>query len=226
MRTEVKYGPSFSVASVGLDPSESIKAEAGAMVGMSGNVEIQTSTGGGIGGALKRSFLGGESFFVNTFTAGQSMPGEVLIAPPVPGDIVVWPLQDQALLVQSGSFLASSEGIEVDTSWAGAKGFFSGEGFFLLRITGMGELIVSSYGAIHGVDVDAGQTYVVDTGHVVAFSEHMPYSVRRVGGWKSTFLSGEGLVVDFTGPGRLYLQTRSLESLASALLPFLPKNND
>jgi uncharacterized protein (TIGR00266 family) len=129
------------------------------------------------------------------------------------------------LLVQSTSYLASSPQLTVDTRWAGAKGFFAKEGLFLLKISGLGHLFVSSYGAIHEVVLGAGQSYTLDNGHMVAFDESVSYNVRRVGGVKSTLFSGEGLVCTFTGPGRVFLQTRSEDSFLSWLIPHLPKNN-
>ncbi len=155
--------------------------------------------------------LGGESFFINTYTAWGS-PGEVTVGPSLPGDIVHLALTGQTVFVQSGSYLACGTGIEVDTEWGGAKTFFSSEGLFLLKCSGAGNLIVSSDGAIKQLDLAAGQIYRMDTGHMVAFSEGTGCEVQKVGGWKSTLLSGEGLVVNLTGPGRVWMQTRSPSS--------------
>jgi uncharacterized protein (TIGR00266 family) len=224
VETEVKYGPSFALATVHLAPGETVKAEAGAMVAMSNTVGIQTDTQGGFMKGLRRSVLGGESFFMNTFTANG--PGaEIALAPSLPGDIVEWPLQGQTVFLQSGSYLASSADIDVDSKWGGAKTFFSREGLFMLRVGGVGKVLVSSYGAIHGIDLAPGQTYTVDTGHMVAWSESVRYEVHKVGNWKSTLLGGEGLVVSLTGPGRIYVQTRSPEALVAWLIPQLPKSN-
>ena len=223
MRHEVKYRPSYALALIDLEPGESIQAEAGAMVSMSSTIEMQTSTRGGMLSGLKRSVLGGESFFINTFRAAQG-EGQVTVAPPLPGDIVALELTgSQTLMVQSGSFLAATEGVNVDTKWGGAKSFFSGEGLFLLRCTGQGTIWISSYGAIHEIDLAVGEPYVVDTGHMVAFDDSVGYDVGRSGGWKSTLFSGEGLVVRLTGPGRFYMQTRSADSFLSWLIPKLPK---
>ena len=144
------------------------------------------------------------------------------IAPALPGDIMALELTGQALLIQSGSFLAATPEIDIDTKWGGGKTFFSREGLFLLRCTGTGTLCLSSYGAIHLVELDAGQRYVVDTGHMVAFDDTVTYDVGRVGSWKLTLLGGEGLVVKLTGPGRFYLQTRNPESFVEWLVPKLP----
>ncbi len=220
MHHDVKYRPAYALALIDLDAGESIQAETGAMVSMSSTIRMETSARGGVLSGLRRSVLGGESFFVNTFRA--ETPGQVTVAPALPGDIVALDLTGQTLLVQSGSFLAATEGIEVDTKWGGAKSFFSREGLFLLKCRGHGTLWVSSYGAIHEIDLGASEPYIVDTGHMVAFDESVGYDVGRAGGWKSTLLGGEGLVVHLTGPGRFYMQTRSADSFLDWLIPKLP----
>jgi uncharacterized protein (TIGR00266 family) len=187
---------------------------------MSDGVQIETKGKGGFLKALKRSVLGGESFFQNTFTAPAG--GEVTFAPPLPGDIVPLQLSGQTIFAQGGAYLAGSPSLETDTKWGGAKTFFSKEGFFLLKIGGSGELFLTSYGAIYPLQLAAGQSYIVDTGHVVAFDEGVQYNVTRVGGLKSTLFSGEGLVCRLTGPGRIWVQTRSIDSYLAWLIPHLP----
>jgi uncharacterized protein (TIGR00266 family) len=224
MQTEVLYSPAYAAARLTLAQGETVRAEAGAMLAMSPGITLETSTQGGLLKGLKRSVLGGESFFMNTFTA-QADGAELFVAPSLPGDMVAWPHQG-TLYVQSGSFVACSGPMQVDTEWGGAKTFFSREGLFMLRISGEGQLVLSSYGAIHAVDLQPGQTYTVDTGHMVAWTEGIQYAVRKVGGWKSTFFSGEGLVCDLTGPGRIYLQTRSQDAFLDWLIPRLPSQNN
>jgi uncharacterized protein (TIGR00266 family) len=221
MRTEITFSPAFAMATVHLDQGESVKAEAGAMMAMTPSVEIQTSTKGGVLKGLKRSVLGGESFFMNTFTA-TGPDAQVVVAPALPGDIITWPLTGNTVFLQSGSYLASPDAIDVDTKWGGAKTFFSREGLFMLKCAGTGDLVVSSYGAIHAIDLAAGQQYVVDSGHMVGWEEAVTYEVRKAGNWKSTILGGEGLVVALTGPGRIYVQTRSQDSFLDWLIPKLP----
>ena len=114
--------------------------------------------------------------------------------------------------------MASTKEVKVDTRWQGAQGFFAGEGLFMLQCSGTGDLWISSYGAIHAVDIRG--SYVVDTGHIVAFEESLDFNVKSVGGIKSLLFSGEGLVCEFTGRGRLWLQTRCSLSLVSFLHPF------
>ena len=222
MQIEIRYQPSYSLALVTLDEGETIRTESGSMVGMSPDLVMETAASGGLLKSLSRSLLGGESFFLNTYTAKQQ-GDSVALAPPLPGDIAVIDVEEgQELLVQSGSFLASSAGVQVDTKWSGAKTFFGGEGLIMLRVSGQGKLIISSYGAIHAIELAEGQSYVIDTGHLVSFNANMSYQVKKVAGWKSTLFSGEGLVAELAGPGRLTLQSRSQDSFLSWLIPKLP----
>ena len=217
MDYEILHKPSYALARVRLNQREQLQAETGAMVSMSDSIKMDTSTRGGIFGGLRRSVLGGESFFVNTFTAEQA--GEVTLAPSLPGDIEALELQGETVLVQSGSFLAATMNIEVDSQWGGARSFFSREGLFLLRCSGRGLLFVSSYGAIHRIDLGRGERYTVDNGHMVAFDDSVRYEVGRSGGWKTTLLGGEGLVCKLEGPGRFFMQTRSQDAFIDWLTP-------
>jgi uncharacterized protein (TIGR00266 family) len=219
MDHEIEFKPSYSLLSLSLDAGESVRAEAGAMVSYDEGIGIETGATGGVLGSLKRSVLGGESFFQNTFTAAE--PGEVTLAPALPGDVERIDL-DGELYVQSGSYLASDTGIDLDTKFGGGRTFFGGEGLFLLHLAGEGPAFVSSYGAIREVGLAEGQKYTVDTGHIVAFDGTATFDVTRVGGLRSTLFSGEGLVCTFTGPGRVWLQTRSPEAFLAWLIPNLP----
>jgi uncharacterized protein (TIGR00266 family) len=223
MQAEILYRPSYSMAVVNLAPGEEIRVESGALVSMTEGMRLQTRMEGGLLRSLSRSFFGGESFFLNVYQA-PDFGGQINLAPTLPGDMMILKLQDESLLVQGGSYVASSMGVEVDTSWSGAKTFFASEGLIMLRARGSGLLILSSYGAIHPIDLAQGQRYTVDTGHLVSFTEGMGFNVRTVGGVRSTLFSGEGLVVDLTGPGRVYMQTRSEDALLSWLAPLLPDN--
>ncbi len=216
MEVEILYQSTSAVAKVTLAKGEKIQAETGSMAAMSSNLMMETDAEGGLVQSLSRALLSGESFFINTYTAKEN--GEyVFLAPSMPGDISIIELNNQSLLVQSGSFMASSDEIEIETKWEGAKSFFAGEGLVMLDIRGTGTLLISSFGAIHKVELKAGETIVVDTGHLVAFDPEIQYRIKRVAGLKSTLLSGEGLVVELTGPGELYMQTR-VESLFFASL--------
>ncbi|MBO0727213.1 MAG: TIGR00266 family protein [Blastocatellia bacterium] len=222
---EVLYQGAFALAVVKLQAEQSIHAEAGAMVTMSGNVELQSQMQGGIMGALKRA-VGGETAFVSTFTA-RGGPGEVSFAPGSPGDIAAIELNGQTFFVQSSSYLAGDTSLSVDTRWGGARSFFGGEGLFVLQIQGAGLLLVSSFGSIHRKQLNYGERYVVDTGHLVAWEGHMQYELRKASaaGWFRSLVSGEGIVAEFTGPGEILIQTRNLAAFAGMLKPFFPTQN-
>lgn len=222
MQSRVEFGPAFAVTIVDLAPGEKITSEAGAMVSMSSDMEIDTGSRGGFFGGLRR-MVGSESFFMNTYTAGRS-GGEIVFAPALAGDMQIIQMTGETLTVQSGSYVASDERIEVDTSWGGSRSFFGGEGLFMLKISGQGDLILSSYGAIRKIALDGSRKMSVDTGHIVAFTEGLNFNVRKVGGLKSTLFSGEGLVAEFEGAGDLYMQTRSQDAFLSWLVPLLPSS--
>ncbi len=220
-RYEVLHQPSFSLAVVQLQAEQSIQAESGAMVSMSANIELQSQMKGGLLGALKRA-AGGESAFVSTFTA-RGGPGEVTLAPGAPGDIAAIELSNQTFFVQSSSYLAGDASLTVDTKWGGAKSFFAGEGLFVLLVEGHGLLLVSSFGAIHRKRLQAGERYVVDTGHLVAWEGTTQYTLRKAAaGFFGSMMSGEGIVAEFTGPGEILIQTRNLAALAGLMKPFFP----
>lgn len=220
MKYEVKYAPSFSLLEIQLENEESLRAEPGAMVSMSSNIEIESKlSGGGLFGALK-SVMGGESAF-STYFGAKGGPGEITLAPRALGDILSLELKDQAIFVQSGSFLAGGKNLNIDTKWGGGGTFFGGEGLFLLKISGTGPLFLASFGAIHKKSLAAGERYIVDTGHIVAFSDSVQFSLKKAAkGLISSFTSGEGIVAEYVGPGDLYLQSRHVGSFAQWIAPF------
>ena len=223
-RYEVLHQPSFSLAVLQLQAEQSIQAEAGAMVSMSANIELQSQMKGGLFGAIKRA-AGGESAFVSTFTA-RGGPGELTLAPGAPGDIAAIELEGQSFFVQSSSYLAGDSTLTIDTKWGGAKSFFAGEGLFVLMVQGRGLLLVSSFGAIHRKKLMPGEQYVVDTGHLVAWEGTTQYTLRKAAsGFFRSLMSGEGIVAEFTGPGELLIQTRNLAALAGLLKPFFPSQS-
>lgn len=221
MNIEIVHRPSYSLAVARLDPNERIRAETGAMVSMSGGVDIETKAEGGIMKSLGRALLGGESFFQNFFVASPQ-GGEVTLAPELPGDMMLIEMKGEKLMIQAGSYVASESGVEL-TAKISVKAFMAAEGISMLEASGTGKLLVSSYGAIFEHQIGAGEKYVVDTSHLVAFDAGMGVQPKAVGGIKSTLFSGEGLVVELTGPGALYMQTRSPQALINWIIPQLPK---
>ncbi|NMM88261.1 TIGR00266 family protein [Rhodococcus sp. SRB_17] len=223
MKTEISCGPAFALAEISVPAGGSVRVEAGAMAMMRGDIAITTSTRGGFMKGLRRS-LGGSSFFVNDFSSDRG--GVVGVAGALPGDIVETTIDEGTpLLVQSGCWLASDATVDVDSKWGGSKGFFSGAGLVLLRCSGRGEILLSSYGAIRPVTLATEETMTLDSGHVVAFDESVQYRIRKAGGWKSMILGGEGIVTEFTGPGRVWMQTRSATDLVDWLRTRMPSSS-
>ena len=221
----IEYPGSFALAVIKLSPDQSISAEAGAMVSMSANIDLTSEMKGGVFGALKRA-VGGESAFVSTFTA-RGAAGEVTLAPPAPGDIAGIEMRNQVFNVQSSSYLAGDTSLKVDSKFGGAKSFFGGEGLFILEVSGTGLLLLSSFGAIYRKILRAGEQYVIDTGHLVAWEGNMRYNLRKAArsGFFRSFLSGEGIVAEFSGPGEVLIQTRNLSAFAGLLKPFFPSQS-
>ncbi|PCJ56800.1 MAG: TIGR00266 family protein [Planctomycetota bacterium] len=221
MNIDILQSPANSIAKVELAPGETLISEAGAMIAMSGDMSVKTNTysrgGNKILKGIKRMFSG-ENFFMNQFQASQN-GGDVFLGSSMMGDMLTRKI-DGELIVQGGSFVACSNTIDVDTSWQGFKSFFSGESMFWVKLKGEGDVIVNSFGAIYDIDVE--DTYIVDTGHIVAFEETLEFKVRKAGqGWFSAILGGEGLVCEFKGQGKVYCQTHNLPNFGHALAPNL-----
>lgn len=224
MRYHLAQKPDFAAVRVAFDqPGEQLIVESAGMIARDSGVQMETKLQGGLFAAAKRKLLGGESLFTNTFTASQ--PGQTLwLAPAAEGDVELIEMNGQFnMFLSSGAFLAAVPSVQIDTKWGGARGFFSGAGLFLLSATGYGPLFFSAYGGIHPIDVGP-EGYVCDTGHVVAFTGGLSYQVTKIGGLKSLFFSGEGLVCRFSGQGRLWVSTRNPGSLAAFLQPFRPSS--
>lgn len=222
MKTEILHGPGSAAARITLDPHETVIAEGGAMIAMSGDVAIQTSTrkrgGGGLFAAAKR-LLTGESFFLNHFTAGAN-GGEIFLAATLPGDMMKLALEGETLIVQAGSFVACTPEVSMDLGWQGFKNLISGESLFWLKMSGHGRLVLSSYGAIYPVQVDG--EHLVDTGHIVAFDETLEFKLTKAGkSWISSILGGEGLVCKFHGQGVVWCQSHNAPSFGQTLGPML-----
>lgn len=211
--------PDYAFITVDIPADTTIKVEASAMASMDTNVKMKTKMKGGLG----RLFTG-ESMFINEFTAEKSN-GEICIAPAAPGDVDHVYLENETIYLQNSAYVASGMDVNVETKFQGlVKGFFSGEKLFLIKCSGQGDLWFNSYGGIMAIDVDGD--YIVDTGHIVAFTEGLDYGVESVGGLKSFFFSGEGLVCRFKGKGKVWIQTRQAAPFASWVYPFRPTKSN
>ena len=215
MKYEIQNRPASSVLEVTIDPSESIVAESGAMVWMSDSIELSTSARGGVFKSLRRSVLGGESFFQNVFEA-RDVPGLVGLAPGQPGDIVAVDLSKGDILMEDSAYLASEQGVEIDSDFAGLRGLFN-EGLFILRASGSGQLFFTGYGDIEEVEVDG--SYIVDNGYAVAWEPTLRYDITRGRSIRS-FLFSDQLLLRFRGRGRLWVQSRNPQSLANWVHPY------
>ena len=224
MDITIRHQPAFSLAVVKLASNEEIKVEPGAMVSHSDGLTTETKAQGGLFGGLKR-MVAGESFFQNTWKA-PSQGGEITLAPSLPGDMNVLSIAGSDFLLRSGAYVASEMKVITDASWGGAKGFFGGGGLILLKVSGEGQVLACSYGAIEERVLTAGQVYIVDTGHIVGFDASVQFAVQGSGGWKTTILGGEGLVCRLTGPGRVLMQSRSEAAFLGWLLPKIPTKSN
>jgi len=225
VQEEIMFSPDYAVARLTMRAGETIIAEPGAMIAMTPNIALKAQMSqGGVLGSLKRSLLGGESFFTSTFTAQGD--AELLLGTGQPGDILCLDLNNETVFVQSGGFIACTEGIKVDTAWGGARSFFGQMGLFLLKISGTGKLLIGAFGALHQVDIAVGQDYVIDNGHVVCFTDNTNYTVGKSGGFKTFLTSGEMLVCRFRGPGRVWLQTRNPDAFSDWIDRFRPVQQD
>jgi uncharacterized protein (TIGR00266 family) len=239
VKYKIDHQPSYAMATVLLEPGQSIRCESGAMVGMSSSLKIEANLNGdknssGIGkffGAAKRSLLGGEGLFITTVKAIDKT-GEVSLAPSTPGDLASINLTPRrGLIIQRGSYLASGSGIDLDTKWGGLKGLVGGEGLFFLKATGEGVVFINSFGAVHKKILDVGENYIVDSGHLVAYLEGMRMTTRMISDKENFFkramtsmTTGEGLVMEFSGPGEIYIQTRNPVAFGEWISELLPSS--
>ncbi len=229
LKHTIEHQPTFALLRVTLEPGDVITAEAGAMVTRDGSVALATRMNSdrkaGFFGklwmffiCLVRKVVGGETFFVNDFTASQT--GQVTLAPTLSGNIVHRRLEGQSILMQSGAYLASSGDVRMKLRWGGLRTLFAREGLFLLELSGTGDLWFSSYGGVVPIPVDG--RYIVDTGHMVAFDAALDFQIKTPGGGAMGFVaSGEGLVCEFSGKGTVWVQSRNLSALTSWLTPYL-----
>lgn len=208
--------PEFAFLNVQIPAGQMLKVEASAMATMTPGLKMKTKLKGGLGRLVTR-----EAIVMNEFTAAKG-DAEIGIAPSLPGDLEHVALSgNDTIYLQSSAFVAATPGVKVESQWQGlVKGFFSGESLFLIRCSGQGDLWFNTYGAMIPIDVNG--SYVVDTGYIVAFTQGLTYQVSRVGGYKSLFFSGEGLVAKFSGQGRVWVQTRQLPAFLRWVQPFRP----
>ncbi|KAJ3079817.1 hypothetical protein HK102_003492 [Quaeritorhiza haematococci] len=208
VRYEIMYRDANTLLKVVLPHGDFVTTRTGAMVGMSPTMKIEGKFKG-----LKALVTSSDSFRSNI--TAQSGPGEVLIAPQFLGDILPIVLDGATEFnVSKGQFLAMTSGVKKSNKSQGlGQGILSGEGMFIDKFSGQGIVFLQVLGAVHPIDLGPGQEYIIDNGHLVAWAATTRYRVEKVAGFFSSMTSGEGYVCKFTGPGRVYIQTRNPDEL-------------
>lgn len=230
MQHIIKHEPSFPMLQLSLGPNEVVIAEAGSMVARATTVgmEVKLNAGRSAGFfaklkailvAFARKLVGGETFFVNHFSSATG--GWVWLAPPLSGSIRHMPLTGQRMILSAGSFVACAGEVDLKLRWGGLRAILAKEGAFFIEVSGQGDLWLTSYGAVEEVWVHG--SYVVDNGHLVGFDASLDYRIKTPGGGFMGFVaSGEGLVCEFVGTGRVLMQTRNTSALVGWVSKMLP----
>ncbi|RKD28981.1 TIGR00266 family protein [Thermohalobacter berrensis] len=222
------YGKEMQIVEVELDPQEGVRAEAGTMIYMDNDIEMQTSTDGGLFKGFKR-MLTGESFFITTFLNRGRGKQHVAFSAPYPGNIIPIQLEDfnGRFICQKDAFLCAANGIEIEVEFTKriGAGFFGREGFILQRLEGKGMAFVHAGGTIVERELKANEVLRVDTGCLVGFSPTVDYDIQFIGGFKNALFGKEGLfLTKLTGPGKVYLQSLPLSRLSERLFSGIASN--
>jgi uncharacterized protein (TIGR00266 family) len=211
MEYEIRHRPAFANVLIKLTRGDTIIAESDAMASMSSSITLRSRWSGGFFSAILRRLFGGESLFMNEFSTASS--GELVLTQPTPGDIECIELKGQSMYLQAGAFVGCDPTVQMGLGFAGFASLFAREGLFRLRLSGHGRLWFGAYGGI--IVKEIPDEYVVDSGHLVAYEPSVNLRIGLAGGLFSSLFSGEGLVLRLKGPGRVYLQSRSIDALAS-----------
>ena len=220
-------GETLPVVICELEPEEQMITEAGAMSWMSPNMQMETTTNGGIGKAIGRAFTG-EKMFQNVYNA-KGGPGMIAYASSVPGSIRAFEISPgNEMIFQKGAFLAGARDITMEVHFRKklGAGLFGGEGFLMQRISGSGIVFAEFDGHIVEYDLQAGERIILDTGHLAAMSATCSMDIQSVAGAKNKFFGGEGFFnTVVTGPGHVWLQTMPISNLAGAIRQFIPTSS-
>lgn len=226
MKYEIKGAP-LPVVVCNLEAGESLKTERGAMSWMSGNMQMETNAGGGLGKMFSRA-ISGESIFQNVYTA-QGGPGMIAFASSFPGNILAMEVTPQKpIIAQKSAFLASEMGVNMEIFFQKklGAGFFGGEGFIMQKFTGNGIVFLEIDGSIVEYNLAPGETMIIDTGYLAIMDSTVSIDIQTVKGVGNVLFGGEGLFnTKLTGPGHVWLQTMPVPAVASSLSPYLIKSN-
>jgi uncharacterized protein (TIGR00266 family) len=218
-------GTTLQVVTIQLQPGEVIYSESGGMSWMSGNVEMKTHSGGGLGRMVKRA-LSGESLFVTDFYVNQGT-GIVAFASEFPGKIIPFDLgPGESLIMQKDAFMCAEKSVDLDMHFRKrlGTGLFGGEGFIMQKVTGPGLVFAEVDGEVVEYDLQPGQVLKVDTGHLALMQPTVDFDVTLVKGIRNILLGGEGLFLGtLRGPGKVWLQTMPMSKLAGKVAQFMPQ---
>ncbi len=218
-------GTTMPTLQVELAPGESVYCQTHAMAWMTDDVQMDTSTGGGLFSGLKRSLSGG-SFFVTTYTARGAVPSRLAFAPRFPGHILPFKLAaGESLICRKETFLVAETGVTLEMAFQQRLGasFFGGEGFILQRVTGPGTVWLDLSGEVVTEDLQPGQRLLVHAGHVGIITPSLQFDIQRVRGVRNMIFGGEGIfLATLTGPGKAWLQSMPILNLAESIAHYLP----
>jgi uncharacterized protein (TIGR00266 family) len=216
---EIQGNPDYGHVVFKLQPGETILSESGAMAYMSKNMELNSKLMGGPLKALIRKLFTGESLLAGEYTPTGG-EGEISFSPSIPGHVGHLNMTGMnTIILQPGAFLACTPGVHINSIFGGLRAIFSGEGLFFLECSGQGELFYNAYGAI--IEKEVNGKFIIDTGHVVGWEPTLDWTIKGMGNLFSTFFSGEGLVIEFNGRGKVYMQTRFLGGFTSWLTGYI-----
>ncbi|MBA5636342.1 TIGR00266 family protein [Duganella sp. LX20W] len=206
---------------VSLAHGEKIYCESDAMVMMEAALDLRGKVTGGIGAALMRRFANGESFFQQHIEAVRGA-GDCLLSPTLPGAMQVVDVGPRQYMLSDGAFVAASAGVElrVRTQNVGNALFAQNGGFFITETAGAGQVVVSGFGSISQLEVTPGRDVVIDNAHVVCWDSALRYEMSITTGGSGGFLgnlinsqtSGEGMVLRFSGQGKVLVCSRNREA--------------
>ena len=219
MKAEIHGGAAFSYVHVDLEPGEEVTTESDAMSSMDADVDLTSRPNGGLVAALLKKLLGKETFFISRFRNNQDATRRVTLVQPTPGESRCKELNDDAIFLQPGAFLAATEGVKLCLKWAGFVSWIAREGLFRLIVSGTGKVWYGAYGKLLEKDIDG--EYIVDTSHLVAYDPSVTLKLQLAGGLFSSFFGGEGLVTRVQGKGKVVVQTRSISGLVGWVNPRL-----
>lgn len=222
MKYEIKGTP-LPVVICDVEAGESIVTQKGGMSWMTPNMEMSTNAGGSLGKTMSRMFSG-ESMFQNVYTA-RGGAGQIAFTSRFPGEILAIDVSENNIVAQKSAFMACEQNVQMSIFFQRkfGSGVFGGEGFIMQKFEGNGMVFLEIDGSVVTYDLEAGQSMLLDTGHLVAMDSTVSIDIETVKGLGNKLFGGEGFFnTRVTGPGRVWLQTMPVSAVASAIIPYLP----